>query len=204
MGTFVQVPIMQANYGLVWTNGLFAYPSYRVGVGLTSSFAGTASLAVSFRVNAQESPLRMFVISDSTNSIQCYSAESQSRASSNSFVSFAENVLILSQSYQVGSRYFPHTTDNLATDYPEPFANVQEAFQQLSNSAAPEGFRNIRYNVTGAIVTGPSYLVVGDTATINVSPNIGSTVTANNIEVIQGSNKIPFTYSNNKIVFTVP
>lgn len=204
MGTFIQVPIVVATYDNTWTSGLLAYPNYRVAVGISSNFSGTASLAVAFRLASGEYPLRMFVISDSNTGLSSLSAESQTRGQTESFSIFTTNVFILGQSYQIGSRQFPHTTNDYTVDYPEPFETVQAAYEQLSNSVAPEGFRNIRYNTTGAIVTGSSYLKVGDTATVIVSPNIGSTVTANNIEVIQAGNKIPFTYSNNKITFTVP
>lgn len=85
----------------------------------------------------------------------------------------------------------------------ETFSSIQDAVSAFIETFNVEGYRNIKYNGTGCILIGDSFLPVGSTAHAYVTPNLGGSISESGITVKRAGADVPFTYANGVITFTV-
>lgn len=90
----------------------------------------------------------------------------------------------------------------IAGEY-EPFPNITSAVSAFIDTFNVEGYRNIKYNGTGCILIGDSFLPVGATAHAYITPNLGGSISESGITVKRAGADVPFTYANGIITFTV-
>lgn len=83
------------------------------------------------------------------------------------------------------------------------FASIQDAVSAFIDSFNVDGYCNIKYNGTGCILIGDSFLPVGSTAHAYVTPNLGGSISESGITVKRAGADVPFTYANGVITFTV-
>lgn len=91
----------------------------------------------------------------------------------------------------------PYGTNNL-----EAFASLDEAVNAFLAEFTPSDKRNIKVSANGCIVTCPSFVQIGTNVTAYVAPNLGATVTSENISITRGGSPIEFNYSNGVLTFT--
>lgn len=83
------------------------------------------------------------------------------------------------------------------------FNSLGDAISDFVSAFDIEGYRNIKYNGTGCILIGDSFLPVGSTAHAYVTPNLGGSISESGITVKRAGADVPFTYANGIITFTV-
>lgn len=83
------------------------------------------------------------------------------------------------------------------------FNSVNEAIAKFIEIFDIDGYRNIKYNATGCILIGDSFMPIGSTAHAYVTPNLGGSISESGITVKRAGADVPFTYTNGVITFTV-
>lgn len=83
------------------------------------------------------------------------------------------------------------------------FNSVNEAIAKFIETFDINGYRNIKYNATGCILIGDSFMPIGSTAHAYVTPNLGGSISESGITVKRAGADVPFTYANGVITFTV-
>lgn len=108
------------------------------------------------------------------------------------------NTAVFNGVYEIHDSWYTPRVTSL-----EPFASLNEAVNAFLSSFDIEGYRNIKYTGTGCILVGDSFLAVGATAHAYVTPNLGGSISSQNISVKRAGADVPFTYSAGIITFTV-
>lgn len=196
MAQFLQYPILISDnipsQSYVYANGEV---SLRTGYRCIARFRLQASsfIAVVCKIGA-----RYNILSSAPNSTICTSASASSGSGATEWD-------IVGQYLSTGVYYYGDASEGAVINGAQSldsFSNINQAVTAFMSAFEPSDKVNIKVSANGALITCPSFVQIGGNVTAYIAPELGATVTADNISITRGGSPITFNYSNGILTFT--